>query len=150
MNIFWTYDSMKTQLSRQKLRNGRHTGNAIATHSFPRRILLTNKIPLQPAPSSQTILFPPSKLRIFQRGVIFNKTRRNTQPTTRAHNVFIAQHTHWHKHSSEHQSKGHTLLSKINGLKSTWSLLEHRLTPDVIWCLFVTVMIMDQIRGTCS
>jgi len=81
-------------MSRPKLRNGRHTGNAIATHSFPRRILLTNKIPLQPAPSSQTIPFPPSKLRIVQRGVIFNKTRRNAYRTTRARNVFITQHTH--------------------------------------------------------
>jgi hypothetical protein len=105
MNICWTYDSIKIQQYRTKLRNGRHIGNAIATHSFARRILLTNKLPLQPAPSSQTIPLPPSKLRIFQRRVIFNKTRRNTQRTTRAHNVFDTQHTHLHKYGSEHHAK---------------------------------------------
>jgi hypothetical protein len=94
MNIRWAYDSIKIQLSRPKLRNGRHTGNAIATHSFPRRILLTNKLPLQPAPSSQAIPFPPSKVGIFQRRVIFNKTRRNTRRTTRARYIFVTQHTH--------------------------------------------------------
>jgi hypothetical protein len=67
--------------------------DTLVMHSLPRRILLTNKLPLQPAPSSQTMPLPPLKLRIFQRRVIYNKTRRNTHGTTRAHNVFV-KHTH--------------------------------------------------------
>lgn len=147
MNICWTYDSIKIQLCRTKLRNGRHTGNAIATHSLPRRILLTNQLPLQPAPSSQTIPLPPSKLRILHRRVIFNNTHR----TTRAHNVFVTQHTHWHKYGSEHRSEWHTFLSEILKewfeitMKSTRTRFNTRrkMTATV-----VTVIIVDLIRGT--
>lgn len=101
------------QLPRPKLRNGRHIGNEIAKNSFLRRTLLTNKLQLQTAFSSQSIPLPPSTLEIFRKIIIFNKTRPNTHRTTRAHNVFVPHHTYSHKYGSERRSKRHHYLPEL-------------------------------------